>query len=94
MRIKAYYNKTLNMSKGKIASQIAHAVAGLHGKHGFPYQYNDEQIIVLMASYSKLTAIIEELDPTHTEYYIQRDLGLTEVQSGTVTALAYLEYDK
>ena len=80
MRIKAIYRKNLKMTEGKIAAQVAHAVKNL-GKTPV-----DSDIIVLRVSDKKF----QELTEQHN-CYIQRDKGLTEVETGTATAAAWIE---
>ena len=80
MRIKAIYKKNLKMSEGKVAAQIAHAVKNLG------ITPVDSDIIVLKVSDKK----IDELVSQH-ECYIQIDKGLTEVETGTQTAAAWIE---
>ena len=80
MRIKAIYKKNLKMSEGKVAAQIAHAVKNLG------ITPVDSDIIVLKVSDKKF----DELVSQH-ECYIQTDKGLTEVETGTQTAAAWIE---
>ena len=80
MRIKAIYKKNLKMSEGKVAAQIAHAVKNLG------ITPVDSDIIVLKVSDKKF----DELVSQH-ECYIQTDNGLTEVETGTQTAAAWIE---
>ena len=68
------------MSEGKVASQIAHAVKNL----GETPQ--DCTIVVLKVSdkkFNELTAL--------NNAYIQHDMGLTEIKTGTATASAWIE---
>lgn len=76
--IKVYYLRSLKDS-GKIASQVTHAVLGLN------LVYHPDKIIVLKASKTQLENFIF----TIPNVYAQIDLGFTEVDTGTLTAIAY-----
>ena len=80
MRIKVIYKKNLKMSEGKVAAQVSHAVKNLG------LTPIDCDIIVLKVSDKKFDELILEKD-----CYIQTDKGLTEVESGTQTAAAWIE---
>jgi peptidyl-tRNA hydrolase len=82
MRIKAIYKKNLKMSEGKVAAQVAHAVKNLG------ITPTDCDIIVLKVSNKKFD---EMISTNITDCYIQVDKGLTEVETGTVTAAAWIE---
>lgn len=82
MRIKVIYIKNLKMSEGKIASQCCHAVLGLN------HDYSQiKKVVALGVSLNKFKELTEE-----NTCYIQVDSGFTEVDSGTQTAAAWLEY--
>lgn len=68
------------MSEGKIAAQIAHAVKNLGETP------KDCDIVVLGVSTNKFNELISQHD-----CYVQIDKGLTEVESGTKTAAAWIE---
>jgi hypothetical protein len=80
MRVKTLYRKSLKMTDNKMASQVAHAVIGL-GVTAL-----DCTIIVLGVSDTKFNESCFDHD-----CYVHTDLGLTEVEEGTQTALAYYE---
>lgn len=80
MRIKVIYRKNLKMTEGKLAAQVAHAVKNLGATP------KDCDIIVLKVSDKKFDELIEEHG-----CYVQVDKGLTEVESGTKTAAAWIE---
>lgn len=77
MIVKCFYDKTLKMSSGKLASQVGHVVANL--------QVIPDKIIVLEANHTKFLALCEGSD------YVQYDLGLTEIEEGTPTVCGYIE---
>jgi peptidyl-tRNA hydrolase len=79
MKIKVIYRRNLNMSTGKIAAQVAHAVKNLNTP-------KDCSIVVLQASDKKFYEAIEEHD-----CYVQVDNGITEVGKGTMTAAAWID---
>ena len=68
------------MSEGKVSAQIAHAVKNLG------VTPIDSDIIVLKVSDKKFDELVSEND-----CYIQTDKGLTEVETGTQTAAAWIE---
>ena len=80
MKIKATYKMNLKMPEGKVASQIAHAVKNLG------ITPVDCDIIVLKVSDKKFEELISE----NPKCSIQIDKGLTCVDSGTITAAAWI----
>lgn len=80
---KLYYDKTLRMSEGKLAAQVGHVVAHLTLKQGKV----PSKIIVLEASHTKFGSYCKSAD------YVQRDLGLTEVEEGTATVCGSVEFE-
>lgn len=85
-------NSDVKMSKGKTASQAAHASigayemakshdVGLWRKQGMPK-------IVLKATQKQLVELCNLVAESCTPYYLVHDAGLTQVEPGTITALA------
>lgn len=86
-----YYvvNKELNMSTGKIAVQVAHvaimiALDGGNGKipkfHDWYTNY-DQKKIILKGKQKDLEKLIKQ------GFYYVRDLGLTEIEEGSLTVV-------
>lgn len=91
----------LNMSRGKIAAQVAHAAVGCYNKdavktlfrgksHGGDWysKNNQKKIILAVQTESELMAILgraKEIEDLTT--YIVFDSGATEIREGTPTAL-------
>lgn len=74
------------MSEGKVAAQVAHAVKNLG------VTPTDCNIVVLKVSDKKFNELIAEQQKNFfNQLYIQTDKGLTEVESGTQTAAAWIE---
>jgi len=73
------------MSPQKLAAQVTHATCQLK-LHRPP-----DKVIVLMASLTKFNAIAAQAQEEDWIHYIQKDLGLTEVEKGTQTVIAYVD---
>lgn len=79
-------NQDIKISKGKLAGQVGHAVASYFYKEEYTKEFIDEYMkeqkkIILSCSQEKL----EELE---AEGYIAiRDLGLTQLEAGTLTCV-------
>lgn len=82
-RIKIYYRKNLKMSPGKLAAQSVHAALAL------PKASPLQSVVVLELSDLKFEAAKE----AHPEAHIVHDAGLTEVDKGTETVMAFYEED-
>lgn len=91
MRIKVLYRKNLKMSEGKLAAQVAHAVKNLQMTLPGASTPIDSDIIVLTASDKKFTETVEMLKHEGYEYFVQIDKGLTEIPTGTMTTVAWIE---
>lgn len=91
MRIKVLYRKNLKMTEGKLASQVAHAVKNLQMTLLGASTPLDSDIIVLTASDKKFTEMVEMLESEGYEYFVQIDKGLTEIPTGTMTTVAWIE---
>lgn len=74
------------MSEGKLAAQVAHAVAGLFLK-GRP-----DKIIVLEASDKKFDELFQEHKTKNI--CLQIDKGFTEIDPKTPTAFAYVDENR
>ena len=82
-RIKIYYRRNLEMSAGKLAAQCVHAALAL------PKASPLQSVVVLSLSDVKFQAAKE----AHPEAQIVHDAGLTEVDRGTETVMAFYEED-
>lgn len=91
MKIKVLYRKNLKMTEGKLAAQVAHAVKNLQMTLLGASTPLDSDIIVLTASDKKFTEMVEVLKSEGYEYFVQVDKGLTEIPTGTMTTVAWIE---
>lgn len=87
MKITCYYNRNLKMSEGKLAAQVGHVCKELgRQKYSDP---KEDIIIVLGLRQNKFSDKFFEMR-TSPFFYAQIDLGITEVDNGTVTAFGFI----
>ena len=91
-------NESLNMSKGKIASQVAHGILEVHRflltnniDHN-SWLKNGEKIVILKTSQKTMEELVFEYDDKIAKQNIFNlfpiyDAGKTEVESGSLTVL-------
>lgn len=96
MKIVCYYNRNLKMSSEKLASQIGHVckkVGWLQEATLIGALDDYDTIVVLGLRQNKFKEKLEEIKSTvnHNYISIQTDLGLTEVDAGTITAFGYIK---
>jgi peptidyl-tRNA hydrolase len=84
--MKTLVRRNLKMTDKKMSAQCQHAALGLRDK--FPH-IRHWACVVLDASDAKF----EEAKIAHPEAYVVRDAGLTEVEPGSETAIAWYEED-
>ena len=86
-------NPRANMGKGKVASQVGHAVSYLYRqiagghkvKHMAEWYASYERMIVCKATPEQFDHILRERPPP----IVVKDAGLTQVDPGTITVIAY-----
>lgn len=88
MTAKVYYRKNLKMTPAKLAAQVAHAVCRLciNTTYDAP-----DKVIVLEARDAKYESIKQDLKKAAVYFLVQTDWGLTELEAGTETVLAFWE---
>jgi peptidyl-tRNA hydrolase len=97
MKITCYYNRNLKMSEGKVAAQIGHLCKELGKTIFFEYGLknmpcpSEDVIVVLGLRQNPFNKELEIAKESEKWLEIQEDLGLTEVDKGTVTCFGYLE---
>ena len=96
MKIKCLYRKNLKLSPEKLAAQTGHVVGNLlrlNDEYGFGKIDRDTVIVVLKASDKKFEEKRQELKQSYPPvvYYLQVDLGLTEIPAGTETVIGWIE---
>lgn len=92
-------NTDLDMSKGKIGSQTAHASLGyamdvatdlrvlFQNHHRWFFEHNQRKVVVGMSE-EKMLNVITKLKEDGITYYAVNDVGSTEVPKGSLTAIA------
>ena len=94
MKIICYFNKNLKMSEGKLASQVGHVCKELGKIISFEYgphvDSRKDTIVVLGLRANKFKEKYEEVK-SNSFFKEQKDLGFTEVESGTMTTFGYIE---
>lgn len=94
-------NTDLNMSKGKVGSQTAHASLGygitmaspfnshelFMNHHRWFFEHNQRKVVVGMSE-QKMLSVMKKLDEDGITYYDVNDVGSTEVPKGSLTAIA------
>lgn len=87
----------LNMSKGKIAAQVGHAVLGAYKEslrrnpaivNGWENYSGQAKIVVTCKSEKELIELMKKADENKIVSYIVRDAGRTEVEPNTCTCCA------
>ena len=87
----------LNMSKGKIAAQVGHAVLGAYKEslrrnpaivNGWENYSGQAKIVVACKSEKELIDLMKKADENKIVSYIVRDAGRTEVEPNTCTCCA------
>lgn len=85
--------KDLKMSCGKIAGQVGHACLSVSRKMSFwenylyLAEYNEKKIILKVHSYDELKDVMSKLDENKIDYVGVHDMGLTQVEMGTLTCI-------
>ena len=95
MKIKCLYRKNLKLSPEKLAAQTGHVVGNIIQESIRRLQMIDKDtvIVVLKASDKKFEEKRQELKQSYPPvvYYLQVDLGLTEIPAGTETVIGWIE---
>lgn len=77
------------MSEGKIAAQVGHVCMHL-GRVWVHESLLIDKIVVLGLRENKFNEMFDK-QVSNERFWIQKDLGLTEVDAGTITAFGYIE---
>jgi PTH2 family peptidyl-tRNA hydrolase len=86
--------KDVEMGKGKVGAQVAHASLGAYrkakkrnAKHVAEWEREGGTKIVLRATLDELMEFKEWADQVGVASYLVKDAGHTQVEPGTITAL-------
>ena len=92
MKIKCLYRKNLKLSEQKLAAQTSHVVGNLLKLTNSEID-RDTTIVVLKASDKKFEEKRQELEQSNPQiiYYLQVDLGFTEIAPNTETVIGWIE---
>lgn len=83
-------NKSLNMSPGKAAAQVAHAVMGLENRHRTNFVANKRRTVIVLEAKDReqLDGIADYLSDYGVDYNYYIDEGVNEVLPFSLTAMA------
>lgn len=83
---------TIKMSPGKVAAQACHAAVGAieHTPYSLKSKWacEGQTTIILKASEAEILTVMEAAARDHIPFQLIRDAGRTEIEPGTLTALA------
>ena len=81
------------MSPEKLASQVGHIILQIADYYGYGVDSpcNGNTVVVLKASATKFKEYQQTLTEEGYPVFVQKDLGLTEVDAGTETVFGYVE---
>jgi len=84
-------DQDLELSKGKLAAQVAHASLGAHRKASSDaqnkWERQGEKKVVLEAGGNSFEDLLRQAERNKISAHIVKDAGRTEIEPGTVTAL-------
>jgi len=84
-------DQDLDLSKGKMAAQVAHASLGAYRETSSDIQDSwerqGEKKVILAAGENKLQDLLRQAQRNKIPAHIVKDAGRTEIKPGTITAL-------
>lgn len=84
-------DQDLDLSKGKMAAQVAHASLGAYRKASSDIQDSwkrqGEKKVILAAGENELQDLLRQAERNKIPAHIVKDAGRTEIKPGTITAL-------